>query len=127
MKNEFWEHKDVKKIVFWIVFIIATLALFIFEGVKWGFSEANWLWLFLAAANLPEIIRFFAKLPEPPKIFTFMTAIPSVGALICYYISFTKAAQEERTKIAIIAFILILLWLVSDIIYGFLAKKKFKD
>ena len=71
--EEFWERKGVKFAFFWIAIDIIAVVLFCINGFEWEFIKSNWVFIIIVAANIDRIVIPLANLPEPPKLFTFLS------------------------------------------------------
>lgn len=124
MDEEFWERKGVKLAFFLIALDVIALGLFLYSGFSWGFAETDWYVLCIVAVNLQQIIFPLANLPEPTRIFAFLTGIIPAGLLIACFVSMKEATAEEQQMMWMILFIALLLWDAVNVGWGIWAKKK---
>ncbi len=124
MEENFWKRKGAKGAIFLAVLDILVLILFFYSGFIRGLAEAYWFLLFMVLVDSEGIIRVFANLPEPPRIFYFLTSSVPIGAFVCYFISLIKSEQETQLKIAIVTLIILILWNAVNIGYGIWKKKR---
>ena len=122
--EEFWERKGIKTAFVWIAIDVIALALLCIRGFDWDLIIKSWLLFFLAIANIDRIVIPLANLPEPPRIFTFLTGIIPLGALIAFYIALREAQPETEIKTAAVLFITLFLWNAANIGWGIFEKKK---
>lgn len=124
MKEEFWERKGVKTAFVWIALDVMALVLFLYDGFSRSFAEAHWLLPCIIAANMQQIIFPLANLPEPPKIFVFLSGVIPAGLIIAYFVSLKEAAAGNQ-MIAVILFAALLFWNAANIGMGIWQKKKY--
>lgn len=123
MEENFWERKGVKLAFVWIFLDVIMLALFLFDGFSSGFAKAHWILPCIVAANMQQIIFPIANLPEPPRIFVFLSGIIPAGLIIAYFVSLKESVEGDPT-LTIVLFAALLLWNAANIGWGILEKKK---
>lgn len=124
MEEDFWERKGVKTAFVWIALDVIVMVLFAFDGFSIDFIRENWLLLSLAVINIDVIVTPLANLPEPPKLFTFLTGIIPAGMLIACFVSMRALPSEEQLMPIILLLISLLLWDAANIGMGIRMKKK---
>lgn len=124
MEEDFWERKGVKTAFVWIALDVIVMVLFAFDGFSLDFIRENWLLLSLAVINIDRIVTPLANLPEPPKLFTFLTGIIPAGMLIACFVSMRALPSEEQLMPIILLLISLLLWDAANIGMGVRMKKK---
>lgn len=124
MEEDFWERKGVKTAFVWIALDVIVMVLFAFDGFSIDFIRENWLLLSLAVINIDVIVTPLANLPEPPKLFTFLTGIIPAGMLIACFVSMRALPSEKQLMPIILLLISLLLWDAANIGMGIRMKKK---
>lgn len=124
MEEDFWERKGVKTAFVWIALDVIVMVLFAFDGFSLDFIRENWLLLSLAVINIDVIVTPLANLPEPPKLFTFLTGIIPAGMLIACFVSMRALPSEEQFIPIILLLVSLLLWDAANIGMGVRMKKK---
>lgn len=124
MEEDFWERKGVKTAFVWIALDVIVMVLFAFDGFSLDFIRESWLLLSLAVINIDRIVTPLANLPEPPKLFTFLTGIIPAGMLIACFVSMRALPSEEQLMPIILLLISLLLWDAANIGMGVRMKKK---
>lgn len=124
MEEDFWERKGVKTAFVWIALDVIVMVLFAFDGFSLDFIRENWLLLSLAVINIDVIVTPLANLPEPPKLFTFLTGIIPAGMLIACFVSMRALPSEEQLMPIILLLVSLLLWNAANIGMGIRMKKK---
>lgn len=124
--EEFWERKGVKAAFVLIVLDIIAIGLFFYTGFSFGFANASWFLLAIAVANIDRIVFPLADLPDPPRLFTFLTGVIPAGTIIAYFAAEREASAETQQMLLIVLIISLFLWNAANITWGIVEKRKNK-